>query len=203
MSRRWPSSPTSSRSARSRRIASSTVASPPASGCGRRVSEKRLISVSLAASRKSRRTSTPSAFSARSDARQLGERRAAAGIDRDRDPLVAGVAEEVDRLAEQRRRQVVDAVEARVLEDVQRDALAGAGEAADDDELHDAGSITPFSALSPETPATQEGACERHAPSNGRPPSGSRDGNAGGQAGAAHFFTNESRAAPWSFRSSA
>src|SRR5262245_6230267 len=40
-----------------------------------------------------------------------------------------------------------------------------------------------------------------HALASGSPPSGGGDGSAGDQL--AHFFTNESRAAPWSFFSSA
>jgi len=48
--------------------------------------------------------------------------------------LVAGLeCEEVDHLEKQRRRQVVDAVVARVLQDLQRDTLSGAGKSADDD----------------------------------------------------------------------
>ncbi len=43
----------------------------------------------------------------------------------------------VDERAKQRRRDVVDAVEAEILERVQRDALAGAGQAADDHEAHE------------------------------------------------------------------
>ena len=46
------------------------------------------------------------------------------------------VGEEVDHLQQQRRRQVVDAVVAAVLQHVQRDALARARQAADQDELH-------------------------------------------------------------------
>ena len=41
--------------------------------------------------------------------------------------------EVVEHLEQQRRRQVVDAVIARVLQDLERNALAGPGEAADDD----------------------------------------------------------------------
>jgi hypothetical protein len=92
-------------------------------------------------------------------ARQLRERRAAARIDRDRHALIARIAQERDGLEEQRRREVVDAVEARVLEDVQRDALAGAGEAADDHQLHDRGSI----AEGPGGPQTKKARAE-HAP---------------------------------------
>src|SRR5262245_4967697 len=69
---------------------------------------------------------------------QLREREPAAGIDRDRDALVARLREGVDGGGEERCGQVVDAIEVRVLEDVQRDALTRAGEAADDHDLHSA-----------------------------------------------------------------
>jgi hypothetical protein len=46
---------------------------------------------------------------------------------------VAGVAQEVDDFEEERGGKVVDAVIAGVLQDLESDALAGAGEAADED----------------------------------------------------------------------
>src|SRR5262249_47435550 len=70
--------------------------------------------------------------------RQLREREPAARIDGDRDAPVARLREEVDGGGEEHCGQVVDAIEVRVLEDVQRDALTRAGEAADDHDLHSA-----------------------------------------------------------------
>ena len=43
----------------------------------------------------------------------------------------------VDERAQQRDRDVVDAIEAEIFEHVQRDALTGAGQAADDHEAHE------------------------------------------------------------------
>jgi hypothetical protein len=46
---------------------------------------------------------------------------------------MAGVVQEIDDFGELRRRQVVDAVVAGILQDLERDALAGPGEPADQD----------------------------------------------------------------------
>src|SRR5512134_1707016 len=76
----------------------------------------------------------------------LGKRgqRSAARVDADRDALLSGVErEEVGNLSEQRRWQIVDAVVAGVLEHLEGDALARAGQPADDDEARGQGS--PFS----------------------------------------------------------
>jgi hypothetical protein len=64
--------------------------------------------------------------------RQRGERRAAR-IDAYGDALVPGVAQEVDHLEQQRGGQIVDAVVAGVFQDLERDALAGTRQAADED----------------------------------------------------------------------
>jgi hypothetical protein len=66
---------------------------------------------------------------------QRGERRAAR-IHAHRGALVAGLGEEVDHLEQQRRGQVVHAIEAAVLEHVQRDALARARQPAHQNQLH-------------------------------------------------------------------
>ena len=68
------------------------------------------------------------------------ERRDAAArthVDGHRDALVAGPAQVGDELGQEGRRQVVDHVMPAILHDIERNALAGAGQAADDDELHD------------------------------------------------------------------
>src|SRR6185369_9569792 len=72
----------------------------------------------------------------RFDVRRQRRERGAAGVDADRGFLLAGYGEEIRDLEEQRRGEVVDAVIAGVLENVQRDALARPGEAANENELH-------------------------------------------------------------------
>ena len=62
--------------------------------------------------------------------RQRGQRDAA-GIHADRDALLAARIEKLHHVEQQRRRQVVDAVVAAVFQDVERDALARARKAAD------------------------------------------------------------------------
>src|SRR5262249_42853727 len=64
------------------------------------------------------------------------ERVPGAGVDAHRDPLVAGAAQQLRRLLEQLAREVVDAVVAAVLERIEGDALAGARQPADEDQLH-------------------------------------------------------------------
>src|SRR2546421_634057 len=69
---------------------------------------------------------------------RLGHRgqRGAPRIDADRGLVVPGLGEEVDRLHQEVRRQVVDAVVPAVLEHAQRDAFPRAGETADENQLH-------------------------------------------------------------------
>ena len=57
----------------------------------------------------------------------------------------------VDERAQQRRRDVVDAIEAEIFESVQRDALTGAGQAADDHEAHEL-SLALLAGVSPREP---------------------------------------------------
>src|SRR5713101_2431573 len=64
------------------------------------------------------------------------ERIAHAGVDAHSNMVVAGAAEQFRRLLEQLPREIVDAVVTAVLEGIERDALAGAREAADEHELH-------------------------------------------------------------------
>src|SRR3954469_4505597 len=68
----------------------------------------------------------------------LGQRaeRGAARIDADGDALVPRFGQVAQDLVERAGGQVIDAVEAAVLQHVQRDALARARQAADQDELH-------------------------------------------------------------------
>jgi hypothetical protein len=70
------------------------------------------------------------------DLPQVGHRLAAARVDRHCDPLVALLEQRGDHLPEELRRQVVDAEEALVLQDVDRDRLARAGDAGDQDDAH-------------------------------------------------------------------
>src|SRR5262249_49706254 len=68
----------------------------------------------------------------------LGQRgeRGAPRVHADRGFFMAGFGEEVGDLEEQRGRQVVDAVVPGILENVDRDTLAGSGETAYKNELH-------------------------------------------------------------------
>jgi hypothetical protein len=65
----------------------------------------------------------------------LGQRSqgCAARVDADRDPIVSRLGKVVEHLIERACRQIVDAVEAAVLEHVQRDTLARARQTADQD----------------------------------------------------------------------
>src|SRR5258706_5499134 len=62
--------------------------------------------------------------------------RCAARIDADGGLVMSGFGEEIHRFHQEIGRQVVDAVVAAVFQDFQRDALAGAGESADEHQLH-------------------------------------------------------------------
>ena len=115
----------------------------PESGWRRRVSEKRRKSVAeLASQQRARRRLEVKHAAVDAAAAQLLDvlrergQRGGAGVDAHRGALLARVGEEVDRLEEEIGGQVVDAVIARVLEHVQRDAFSGAGKTADQDELH-------------------------------------------------------------------
>jgi len=68
--------------------------------------------------------------------RQGGDGAAGAHVDGHRHAIVALVAQLAHQRRQQGGRQVVDAVVTGVLQRAQRDALAGTGEAADEDELH-------------------------------------------------------------------
>ena len=81
----------------------------------------------------------PAIDPARAELREaLGQRgeRGAPRIHAHRHALVPRLGEEVRHAEEQRRRQVVHAIVAAVLEHVERDALPRTGKAADQDELH-------------------------------------------------------------------
>ena len=67
---------------------------------------------------------------------QLGQRRAAAHVDADRDASVTFLRKKLHQAFEQLGRQIVDAIIGAVLEHIERDALARTGKAADDNELH-------------------------------------------------------------------
>ena len=124
-------------SAAPRSIASATGRSG-ASGCGRRVSLKRRSS---AASLASRNTSIGSQVRRRlqppPDRRKLANEPALAHVDDDGDLGLVGVLaqRQVGQHRNQRRRQVVDAVVAEILERADRVRLAGAGHAGDDQEV--------------------------------------------------------------------
>ena len=68
--------------------------------------------------------------------RQLLHAAAAAHIDADRDARVARLLEIVDQRGQQFGGQVVHAIETGIFQRLQCDAFAGAGEAADQEELH-------------------------------------------------------------------
>ncbi len=70
------------------------------------------------------------------DLRQLRETCAAARVDGDGDAGLAFARKILDERGQQRQRQVVDAVIADVREHGDGDALAGPGQAGDEDDLH-------------------------------------------------------------------
>ena len=67
---------------------------------------------------------------------EVGEARGGLGVERDRDAVAPRAGEITGRLGDQRQRQVVDGVVAGVLERHKSDALAGARNAADQEEVH-------------------------------------------------------------------
>jgi hypothetical protein len=107
---------------RSRSIASDSVRPSRASGCRRRVSEKRR---SRAAAFEVEHAALDAALAQALDVLGQGGERRAARVDAERHPFVAVGGEQLGDLQQQRRRQVVDAVVAAVFQDVQRDRLAG------------------------------------------------------------------------------
>ena len=126
----------SASSVRSRWMPASGPASPP-SGCGRRVSLKRRTSTSSLASKNSDLEPVAGAAQLVEHARVVGEELALADVDAEGDAVDAleRAGAELEEARDEHERQVVDAVEAEVLEDVDRGALPGPGEAGDDDDL--------------------------------------------------------------------
>ena len=68
--------------------------------------------------------------------RQLAHRGAAARVHAQGDAFMAGAGERFEQRHHQGDRQIVDAVVAAVFQDIERDALAGAGQTADQYQLH-------------------------------------------------------------------
>ena len=108
------------------------------SGCRRRVSEKRRMRISSEASRNSTSTVCPALRrSAKIDwPLRRGTRRPARRCPARPGRCRARLARQLDELRHQRQRQVVDRVEAEVLEGAQRRRLARARDAGDDDQPH-------------------------------------------------------------------
>ena len=125
-------SPSTSRS----RCSPSSSRPLPCSGCGRRAASCRRTSTSSVASRNTS-GGTPSGRPLGEVGVQGVEERAGADVDHDRDRLLAAAAlvDQPDHVAQQARRQVVDDVEAEVLELLGRGAAAGAGHAGDDHQV--------------------------------------------------------------------
>ena len=120
----------------------------PCSGCGRRAASCRRTSTSSVASRKSS-VVVPAGGALGEVGLQRLEERAGADVDHDRDRLLdaAALVDQPDHVAQQARRQVVDDVEAEVLELLGGGAAPGAGHAGDDDQLAVAGLGVPSSVL--------------------------------------------------------
>ncbi len=137
VSMRWASAPISCSMLALGSMHSGSVRLSSDSGWRRRVSEKRLTSVSVLASRNSTRRSTLALPQLGDRGGQLLQRRAAAHVHAHGDARVARLrAENATTLGEQIGRQVVHAVVAAVLQHIERHALARARHPGDQDQPH-------------------------------------------------------------------